>query len=218
MFDGSVVALLYYSGDCRRGYIIVDSDDNTEAIVSSEQLEYYINIGLSIRGIETSGRCPHKVIHTESRYVFRNKATEAKMMCLIGAYVVVNGTRVVEIKARGKRTDPPVVLKLSEFANNCGDLSFNFTEVHRPIVIVLDDNIKFVADNIPNLFRYKDVKLDIRDVTKKGVVRDLYKKFYSFYNHRCLSKRDLHNRLKECVIDDYARMHEYEVKLCRFYL
>lgn len=212
--------MLYIGRITDEGYIVTDSDDNVETLVTNDELQHIVNTGIIINGVKTSGRIPNKVVTSVSRYVTRDSKVKAfKSMFVLGAEVFVDGDYIHAIRVEGKRSDPTVVLRLFNFASKChGDVLSLLRQRHRPVVLVFDDKLEWH----PKMFAHwptHGVVLDIREVSDNAKAKSVYDTIveldFSYeHNYKLLSTFivDKPNRMSLCMAVAYIEF----IRKCRW--
>lgn len=195
--------MLYVSRFIGDNYGVVDTDDDVETVISHDYLESIINQGLLIKGVETSGRCPNKVILKVRPVVYRDKAKAVKSFFCYGYEVIVNAGRIVAIGVKGKKSDANVEIRLSNFAKVVGDDILRYLpKRHSPLILVLDDSLEFSLSSFKSWYD-RGVFLDLREL--KSVEKA--EMFYSVFTD--VNSPLVPSAMLRCIFDDFARMSGY---------
>lgn len=168
---------------------VVDTDDNVETILTLTELQRVTcELGLHVEGVTTMDRFDlrdgsSKCIHRVNVYVPPENVTtsQTKLKVLLGVEVKVNNNRIVSVSWSLPGTKDRVV-RLSDYAGSCGSSIFwamksqyrMTTNPDSRLTFILDDNLALEDKTFKDVHEL-DVVLDVREVTNKDIVTNVYK-------------------------------------------
>lgn len=178
--------MLYVSqnyGNYRYG--IVDSEDDSEEIVSIDELHDIVNLGVSIRGVktnitETSGGTMRTIYHV---FPVQNPETmtvaQTKLAVLSKVHVCVYHDTVTSVTWNPNEIIKPVTIRLSDYGRVLGHLALsnNFADDGgSKLIVILDDKFHIHQNTIPQArtFGQLGVVFDLREVVQEQLARVIY--------------------------------------------
>lgn len=170
----------YVVHDDRVCYGVVNSDDDTEMVVTVEELEAIKQTGVNIEGVAWGtafdGVQTRSVVAGVKMLPISNSfsALQAKLKTVFGINVVTRGSMITCVGWEPKKLTRDVTITLSKLASSCADyalldVDFISGESDHAVTIVLDDNISFTSHSftpdVPHEYRiYKlnGLRFDVR--------------------------------------------------------
>lgn len=159
-------------------YGVVDSDDDTETIVTKRALLNYCGyLGLEIDGVVVR----RSIGAPELYHVFVSHGPgvvsmkQIKAMTLLGVDIIIRKDEIVAINGDASKASKNVVIRLSDYASKLfGNvmIAWKSTEYCRVLRIVFDDRIEIV-DKLGKL-DYHCVQYDLREVSDDQVANSIY--------------------------------------------
>lgn len=165
---------------------IVDTDDNTESIVSSRQVAEALQAGLKIEGIEVldEKHRKHGTVFSVNIRVYQSEDNvsrlQAKTSVIKGVSVITSGNLITGIRWKQDTIVKGTSIRLSDFGTECSDFLFYGSPISGEIVltVVLDDTVKLSKKALER-FVVCGVAIDITSVTKQSIVRQVYSEYIS---------------------------------------
>lgn len=181
----------HVGGFMERRFGVVDTDDDTEEIVTYKEIEDIVNLGIDIQGVIAVLIDSKEGYRVTDISIYPNRLSNT--LASVKAYTIygieINGWKgyISRIYWDAKRVTAPVVLKLSDFGDTLCDYLFSsvmilsFNELLYDVTLVLDDSLEV----FPNAFfvngRKYTIKfdkghmvIDLRQVTKDSIARFVY--------------------------------------------
>ena len=189
---------------------VVDTDDGVETVCTySDIVEYVIDMGISIAGVETTyvEQRGKQRLAVRSVNPYQNPSSltrdQVKMKMLNGVDVKTHGSQIVAIDIVGNALPNPVTIRLSDYGDTCGEYIFVRTAfVQGKLVIVLDDKVKLNSKSLKN-FIDRGVVIDMREVKARKTIE--------YVSHELsVNSRWMEITAFDMVIDDSARIDFYK--------
>lgn len=176
-------------------YAIVDTDDNTEEVISLRDLGQILDLGLEVKGvevIETFRRNGQDRIRVKID-VYQNAAyattRQAKLNVLKGVEIKTSGNIVTSISLRDKELAADTVIRLSDFGSECADCIFVRSGFRNTptLTVILDDKIKLKSKSL-DMACYAGIHFDLTEVTNPKVVQYAYHEWLSGHGSLTLAQ------------------------------
>ena len=205
-----VVELLYISrfiGLSKFG--VVDTDDNTESIVTYKELsEYCIDLGMDIKGVtlHTVHSRGRQKLGIQSVNVYQNAGTvtrdQAKLKLLRGVDIKNYGGRIVSVDVDVNVIPKDLCIRLSDYGTSCGEYMFKGMPYTRMklLTLIVDEKVEVNGKSFKH-FIDRGVCLDMREVTSKKTV--------DYVAREVASTSRVIPKVYEAVIDEPNRLDYY---------
>lgn len=166
-------------------YGVVDSEDDTEEIVSIDKLHDIVNLGVSIKGVKTRTIVTSDGVVKSIYFVspVQNPETmtaaQTKLAVLSRVNVCVYHDIVTSVKWDTNEIMSPVTIRLSDYGHILGRLAFSNNTLDdggNKLTVILDDKFHIHQNTIPQArtFSQLGVVFDLRELTHEQVARVVY--------------------------------------------
>jgi hypothetical protein len=201
LFGGKI---MLYISRCYQGdkYGVVDSDDDVEEFVSTQEILSYVkDLHLDIKGVKITS---DGFVNIEA-YPYETNVKCTKLKILYGINIVTRGDSIGLIEVpENANVDKPI--RLSNYGHIIEDYALKpFTHAGKPVVLILDDSLKFTARAFTKLATVARTCyiFDIMGVTDTDIIESVYM--------RCLNRfaKEDYNVSDYGIIDSVSRSDYY---------
>lgn len=176
-------------------YAIVDTDDNTEEVISLRDLGEILDLGIEVKGVEViekfkqrgQPRIRVKIdVYQNAEYA---TTKQTKLNVLKGIDIKTSGHIVTSVQWRDTELPENTVIRLSDFGSECADSVFlRCGYRNKPaLTVILDDKIKIRSKSL-DMSCYSGVHFDLTEVTNQRTVKFAYEEWLAGHGSMSLAQ------------------------------